>query len=310
MQGRYFWNKRSEEGLNKAVEFFIQATVKDPSFARAYSGLADSYMLMGILDLGMNPHEAITKAKAAAQKAVALDDTLAEAHTSLAFMAYNYDFDWDTADRQFRRAIELNPNYVTAHHWYSQFLNVVKRFDESEAEIKKALQLDPSSLIINADYGATFYYSRRYDQAVTQHRKTLQLEPRFAFAHQELGRAYTMQGRYDEAIAEFNEAIEISGRRPVLLAVLGYAYGMSGRRTETEKLLQELEVLRKQRVVLAFNFITIYLGLNDKQKAMEWMEINFKERQSALIILGIEPRYDSLRSEPRFQEMLKELKLD
>lgn len=310
LQGRYFWNKRSEEGLRRAVEFFTQATGKDPSFARAYSGLADSYMLMGILDLGMNPREAITKAKAAAQKAIALDDTLAEPHTSLAFMAYNYDFDWANADRQFRRAIELNPNYVTAHHWYSQFLNVVKRFDESEAEIKKALQLDPSSLIINADYGTMFYYSRRYDQAVAQYSKTLELEPRFAFAHQELGRAYIFQQRYDEAIAEFNQAIEISGRRPYLLSLLGYAHGMSGRRTETERLLQELEVLGKQRVVLPFNFVTIYLGLNDKKKAMEWMEINFKERHSALIVLGIEPRYDSLRDEPRFQEMLKELKLD
>lgn len=310
LQGRYFWNKRSEEGLQKAVEFFTQATVKDPSFARAYSGLADSYMLMGILDLGMNPRDAITKAKAAAQKAIALDDTLAEAHTSLAFMSYNYDFDWDNSDRQFRRAIELNPNYVTAHHWYSQFLNVVKRFDESEAEIKKALQLDPTSLIINVDYGGMLYYSRRYDQAVAHYRKTLEFEPRFALAHQELGRAYIFLQRYDEAVAEFNQAIEISGRRPYLLALLGYTYGMSGRRTETDKLLQELEALNKQRIVLPFNFITIYLGLNDKKKAMEWMEKNFKERQSALIVLSIEPRYDPLRSEPRFQEMLKELKLN
>lgn len=310
LQGRYFWNKRSEEGLQKAVEFFTQATGKDPGFARAYSGLTDSYMLMGILDLGMNPREAITRAKAAAQKAIALDDTLAEPHTSLAFMAYNYDFDWVNADRQFRRAIELNPNYATAHHWYSQFLNCVKRFDESEAEIKEALQLDPSSLIINVDYGAMFYYSRRYDQAVAQYRKTLEFEPRFALAHQELGRAYTFQQRYDEAIAEYNQAIEISGRRPYLLALLGYAYGMSGKRTEAETLLQELEALSKQRIVLPFNFITIHLGLNDSKKAMEWMEINFKERQSALIVLGIEPRYDPLRSEPRFQEMLRELKLN
>ena len=310
LQGRYFWNKRSEEGLQKAVEFFTQATNKDPNFARAYSGLADSYMLMGILDLGMNPHEAITKAKAAAHKAIALDDTLAEAHTSLGFMSYNYDFDWLNSERQFRRAIELNPNYVTAHHWYSLVLNVVGRFAESEAEMKKALQLDPTSLIINADYGAIFYYSRRYDQAVAQHKKTLELEPRFAFARQELARVYTAQQRYDEAIGELNQAIEISGRRPTLLSMLSYAHGKSGRRTEAEKLLEELEALRKQRVVLPYNFITVYLGLNDKKKAMEWMEINFRERQPALIVLGIEPRYDSLRDEPRFQEMLKELKLN
>lgn len=310
LQGRYFWNKRSEEGLKKAVEFFTQATDLDHKFARAYSGLADSFMLLGINEyLGMNPREAIVKAKEAANKAVALDPTLAEAHASLGFISYVYDFDWVGAETHFRRAIDLNPNYATAHHWYSQFLNVVRRFDESEAEIKKALQLDPSSLIINTDYGGMFYFSRRYDQAVAQYKKTLELEPRFATAHQELGRTYVSQKRYDAGIAEYNQAIAISGRRPALVALLGYAHGMAGRKSETEKLLHELEASSSPRLVLPNNFISIYLGLNDKKKAMEWMERNFRERQSAIIVLGIEPKYDALRDEPRFQEMLRELKL-
>ena len=310
LQGRYFWNKRSQEGLQKAVGFFSQATDKDPNFARAYSGLADSYMLLGINQyLGMNPREAIVKAKEAGNKALALDGTLAEAHASLGFISYAYDFDWAGAENHFRQAIELNPKYATAHHWYSQFLNVVRRFDESEAEIKKALQLDPFSLIINTDYGGMLYYSRRYDQAVAQHKKTLELDPRFALTHIELGKVYAAQNRYDEAIDEYNYAIQVSGRRPALLALLGYAYGMSGRKSETEKLLRELEAVSNREIVLPNNFISIYLGLNDKKKAMEWMEKNFKERQPALIVLGIEPKYDVLRDEPRFQAMLRELKL-
>jgi TolB-like protein/DNA-binding winged helix-turn-helix (wHTH) protein/Flp pilus assembly protein TadD len=311
LQGRYFWNKRTAENIQKAIEYFTRATEKDPKFALAYSGLADSYMLLGINDyLGTNPRDAIPQAKAAANKALALDDTLAEAHTSLGFMSYVYDFDWVNSERHFRRAIELNPNYATAHHWYALSLSMVKRFEESEEEIRKALQLDPSSLIINNDYGDTSYYSRRYDQAVAQYKKTVELEPRFALAHQGLGRVYAEQKRYDEAIAEFNQAMEISGRRPGLLALLGYAYGMSGRKTEAERILHELKSLGERQSVLPFNFTRVYIGLNDQKKAMEWMEKNFKERQYALIILGVEPAYDSLRDEPRFQEMLKELKLD
>jgi TolB-like protein/Flp pilus assembly protein TadD len=310
LQGRYFWNKRTTEGLQKAIDYFNQAIGKDRNFARAYSGLADSYMLLGINQyLGMNQRETIAKAKEAANKAIALDDSLAEAHTSLGFMSYNFDFDWPAAEQHFRHAIELNPNYVTAHHWYSQFLNVVRRFDESEVELKKALQLDPSSLIINADYGGMFYYSRRYDQAVAQYKKTLDLEPRFAVAHSELGRVYAEQKRYDEAIAEQNQAIEISGRRPGLLALLSYAYGKSGRKIEAERILRELEELNKQNAVLPHSFVRVYIGINEKKTAMDWMEESFKQHQAGLIVLGIEPSYDFLRDEPRFQKMLAELKL-
>ena len=310
LQGRYFWNKRSTEGLQKAIDYFSQAIDKDHDFARAYSGLADSHMLLGINQyLGMNQREEIAKAKGAANRAIGLDDSLAEAHTSLGFMSYNFDFDWPTAERHFRHAIELNPNYVTAHHWYSQFLIVVRRFDESEAELKMALQLDPSSLIINADYGGMFYYSRRYDQAVAQYKKTLDLDPRFAVAHSELGRVYAEQERYDEAIAEQNRAMEISGRSPALLALLGYAYGKSGRKIEAERILRELEDLNKQKAVLPHSFVRVYIGMNEKKKAMEWMEESFKQHQAGLIVLGIEPSYDFLRDELRFQRMLAELKL-
>jgi len=185
----------------------------------------------------------------------------------------------------------------------------VRRFDESEAELKKALELDPNSLIINADYGGMFYYSRRYDQAVAQYKKTLDLDPRFAVAHSELGRVYAEQERYDEAIAEQNRAMEISGRSPALLALLGYAYGKSGRKIEAERILRELEDLNKQKAVLPHSFVRVYIGMNEKKKAMEWMEESFKQHQAGLIVLGIEPSYDFLRDELRFQRMLAELKL-
>jgi TolB-like protein/Flp pilus assembly protein TadD len=311
LQGRYFSNKRTTDSLQKAIELYTQAINEDPNFARAYSGLADSYMLLGISEyIGLEPRDAIAKGKEAANRAIALDDSLAEAHASLGFMAYNYDFDWVNAEKQFRRAIELNPNYPTAHHWYSQFLNVLGRFDESETEIKKALRLDPSSLIINTDYASLFYYSRRYEQAIAQYKKTLELEPRFALAHLQLGRVYAEQKRFDEAIVEINQAIELDGRTHYNLALLGYTLASLGRTAEAEKILSELEGLGKQTTVLPSIYVRIYIGLRNKQKAMEWMERNYHERQPALIVLGIEPLYDFLRDEPRFQAMLKELKLN
>ncbi|HXD34405.1 MAG TPA: tetratricopeptide repeat protein [Pyrinomonadaceae bacterium] len=260
--------------------------------------------------IGIDSRVAIAKAKEAANRAIALDDTLADAHASLGFMSYVYDFDWSGSEKHFLRAIDLNPNYATAHHWYALSLNMVKRFDESEAEMKKALQLDPSSLIINTDYADTNYYSRHYEQAIAQYKRTLELEPRFALAHSQLGRAYAIEKRTDEAIAELNQAIEISGRRPYFLGALCYAYGAAGKRTEAEKILRELEALNNKGSVLPNDFVRAYLGLNDKRKAMEWMEKNLEKHNGAMVILGVEPAYDPLRDEPRFQEMLKELKLN
>jgi TolB-like protein/DNA-binding winged helix-turn-helix (wHTH) protein/Flp pilus assembly protein TadD len=311
IQGRYFWNKRTTESLKKSADFFGRAIARDPEFARAYAGLADSYMLLGSSEyLGMNPAEAIAKAKTAANRAIALDDTLAEAHASLGFLLYVYDFDWPNAEKEFKRAIDLNPNYPTAHHWYGLYLIVMRRFDESEVQLKKALELDFSSLIINTDYGTVFYFSRRYDQAVAQYRKTLELEPRYAVTHWQLARVYAQQKRFDEAIGELDRAIELAGRSPVFLSLLGYLYGLSGRTAEAGAILTELTAKSRTETVSPNSFMLVQIGLGDRRKALEYLEQNFAMRNPSLVVLGNEPAFDPLRGEPRFQEILKALKLN
>ncbi len=212
LKGRYFWNKRTADGLKKAIDYFNQAIEKDPSYAPAYAGLADSYALLGDWEYGvLAPKEAYPKAKAAATKAIELDSTLGEAHISLAFCLDGYDWDWESAGREFRRGIELNPGYATGHHWYAWHLTALGRNGEAVAEIKKAESLDPLSLIISADLAEELLIAHRYDEAITQSRKTMDLDPRFAVAHYELGQAFVQKHMYNEAIAELQKAIELSG---------------------------------------------------------------------------------------------------
>jgi len=245
------------------------------------------------------------KAKAAAEKALQIDETLGEAHASLANVKERYDWDLAGAEREYKRAIELNPNYATAHQWYGLNLAVMERYPEAIAEIKQAQELDPLSLIINMNAGWFLYFARQYDEAIEQCQKTLELDPNFAGTHWMLGQAYRQKRMYQEAIAEFQKAIGLSEGDPIRRAVLGHAYAVAGKRGEAEKIISELKELSKQRYFPPYFIALIYVGLDDKDHAFEWLEKAFAERSAGLIYLKVEPMFDPVRSDPRFHDLLR-----
>jgi TolB-like protein/tetratricopeptide (TPR) repeat protein/class 3 adenylate cyclase len=303
LKGRFFWNKRTGDDLKKALAYFQQATEKDPSYALAYAGIADAYVLLPSYAAGA-PRDCYPQAKAAAKKALEFDDTLAEAHTSLAKALCNYDLDFSQATREFQRAIELNPNYATAHHWYHDSLLVsLARYDDAIAEEKRALELDPLSLIINADLGRTYYFARRYDEAIEQLRKTLEMDPGFYYTHWNLGRALEAKGALEAAIGEYQKARALNDD-PQVLGLLAHAYAFSGNKTEALKILDQLKELSKQRYVSAYSFALVYLGLGDKEKALHWLEQSYQDRAGYdLGWIKVDPFLDPLRGEPRFEKL-------
>jgi len=305
LKGRYFWNKRTADGLKKAIDYFNQAIEKDPNYAQAYTGLADSYALLGDWEYGiLAPKEAFPRAKAAATKALALDNTLGEAHTSLAFSLDLFDWDWASAEREFRRAIELNPGYATAHHWYAWHLSEMGRNREAIAEMRKAQNLDPLSLIISADVAEILLVAHSYDQAIEQSRKTIDMDPNFAVAHYELGQALVQKHMYKEAIAELQKAIELSGGSTTCTSNLAFAYAASGRRKEAVKILSDLKNRSKQN---ASEIALMYVGLDEKDQAMTWLEKAYEQRFNPSILLR--PAFDPLRSDPRFQNLVRRIGL-
>jgi serine/threonine-protein kinase len=310
LKGRYWWNKRTEEGVNKGIEYFQRAIEKDPTYALAYSGLADGYSLLPNYGF-VPPKEAFPRAKQAALKALQLDETLAEAHTSLGYIKSSYDWDWSGAEREYQRAIELNPSYATAHHWHAVALLVTGRSEEAIAELKRALELDPLSLIISRDLGGAFYLAQQYDQAIEQERKTVELDPNFPLAHGYLGLAYVQKSAYKEGIAECEKDLVVSPGNPWALSVLGYAFAVAGRRAEAQKLLDQLNVISKQRYVQASFMAIIYVGLGEKHKTFEWLEKSYEERSQGLIgnFIKVSPVYNPLRSDPRFQDLLRRMNL-
>ena len=303
LKGRFYWNKRTGEALKKSIEYFNQAIEKDPSYALAYAGLGDAYGLLPGYG-GDTPQECYPKGKAAAKRAVELDETLAEAHTALGRMLLNYDWNIPGSNREFERAIELNPNYATAHHWNGNgSLLLLGRFDEAFAEVKRAQELDPLSLIINADLGDNYIYARQYDQAIEQLRKTIEMDQSFYYAHYELGMAYELKGSFQEAIAEYRRARQLNDD-PLVLAYLGHIYAGSGRRDEALKSLEELKEISKQRYVSAYAFALVYTALGEKEQAFQWLEKAYAERSAWMTYLKIDPRLDPLRSDPRFAEFM------
>jgi TolB-like protein/Tfp pilus assembly protein PilF len=275
LKGLFFWNKRTGADLRTAIEYFNQALGKDPGYALAYVGLADSYSLLNVYGAAA-PADSFPQAKAAAKKALELDDTLAEAHTSFAFVVENYDFDLEQSIKEFERAIQLNPNYATAHHWYSNGpLSALGQFDRAIAEGKHAVELDPLSLIINTDLGVVYGYARRYDEAIAQLRKTIEMDPRFHEAHRALGVVWQLKGQLDEAIAEYHKAVEINDD-PSLLAWLGQAYARGGQREEAQKTLARLSEEAKSRYVHAYSFALMYLALGDKERAIDELERGYR----------------------------------
>jgi len=303
LKGRYFWNKRTADGLRVALAYFNQAAEEDPNNARAYSGLADTYALLGDWQYAvMTPKEAYPKAKTAALKALELDSSLGEAHNSLAFVLDGFDWDLDSGGKEFRRAIELNPGYATAHHWYAGHLALLGQYDEAIVEMKKAESLDPLSLIINSDLAELLVLAHSYDEAIAQSRKTIEMDPNFAMAHNQLAQAYMQKHMYDQAIAELQNAVQLSGGGPTCIANLARAYGLSGKRSEAMKLLNDLKSSSTAKNSHASEVAAIYASLGDKDEAMNWLEKGYAERFNPGVL--IRPGFDPLRTDPRFQDLV------
>jgi TolB-like protein/DNA-binding winged helix-turn-helix (wHTH) protein/Tfp pilus assembly protein PilF len=308
LKGRYFWNKRTSDGLKAALAYFKQAIEEDPKYAKAYSGLADTYALLGDWQYAvMTPKEAFPKAKAAAIKALELDSTLGEAHNSLAFVLDAFDWDFDSAGKEFRQAIEINPGYATAHHWYAWHLSVLGRFDEAIEEMRKAENLDPLSLIIKADLAEILVIAHSYDESIRQSRKTIEMDPGFALAHSQLAEAYLQKQMYAEAVAELQMAVKLSGDSPTCLANLARAYVASGKWSEAEKLMSDLKKRSNPSLSYSSEIAVIYVALGDRDQAMDWLEKAYEERFNPSVLLR--PGFDRLRSDPRFQNLLRRIGL-
>jgi TolB-like protein/DNA-binding winged helix-turn-helix (wHTH) protein/Tfp pilus assembly protein PilF len=309
LKGQYFWNKRTPEGLQQAIDYFQQAIHKDPSDARAYAALADSYALISGYSSSIPPKEVMPKAHEAAVRALALDEGLAEAHTALAVIAQDYDWDWKTAEKEYLRAIELNPNYATAHHWYGEYLALQGRFDEGFREIEHARQLDPLSLIIAADNCVILYYARRYDRSIEQCRAVLQMEPNFPRAHNVIG-AYVEKGLYADAVADAHQWQRMRREDAAWTwAWLAYIYGRSGQKTRARQALEKLKHLRQNPKVDTNTLLLAYVGMGKKDDALSSLEEAYAAHSTSLASLKVNPAYDPLRSEPRFQKVLRRIGL-
>ena len=311
LRGRYCWNKRTEEGLKKSIEYFRQAIEMEPTYALAYAGLADAYTVLGSFGISaLAPCEAFPRAKEAAARALEIDETLAEAHASLANSLAYYDWDWAEAHREFARAFELKPGCTTAHHWYGLiYLTSMGRLDEAFAEIKRAHELEPLSLSINTDFGFLPYLMRRYDQAIDAYRKALELDQNFVYTHWKLGLAYEQKAMYEEAIAEFQKAIALSGGSAQAVVLLGHAYAVSGRQQEALQVLDELRELSKRRYVSSYRVAAIHLGLGETERAFAWLERAVEERDAWLVWLKVDPVLDALRPDPRFTDLVRRVGL-
>ena len=306
LKGRYYWNQRTEAGLRQGIEFFQEAIELDQTNALAYSGLADCYTGLGYLSY-VAPKDAFPAAKAAAAHALELDDTLAEPHASLAYARLYYDWDWAEAEREFQRALALNPNYATAHHWYSVYLTARGRPQEAIVQIKEAQKLDPLSLVINTDIGFEAYYSGRYDEAIQQLRTVVAANPNFPLAHLWLGRTYQQKGMYEEAITEYKQAESVLHDWPVTMAAMGNIYGLSHRRREALTVLGDLKELSKKRYVTSYGIALVYAGMRESDQTFAWLDKGYAERTHWLVWLNLDPRWDELRSDARFQDLLRRM---
>jgi TolB-like protein/Tfp pilus assembly protein PilF len=304
LKGRFFWNKRTGPDLQKAINYFRQAIEKDPDYALAYVGLGDSYILLSGFGAAP-PQDSFPLAEAAAKKALEIDDNLAEAHTTLGFILCVHHLNFADSIREFERAIALNPNYATAHHWFGDGpLLAVGQFDRAIAEGKRAAELDPLSVIITADLGADFLVARRYDEAIDQFHKAIDLDPRFYYAHWNLAQALEMKGDLRGALTEYKKAVELDDD-PFVLALLGQAYAKVGQRDEALKILAQLPQIAAHRYVPSYSFALLHMALGDKDKAIEWLERSYHDGAGLdVIFLKVDPMLDPLQKEPRFQALV------
>ncbi len=308
LNGRYYWNQRTREGLKKAIEFFERALQKDPRYALAHTGLSDAYAQLAWFEF-LAPKEAFPKARANAEEALAIDEKSAEAHTSLGLVMFQYERDWTRAESEFKRALALNPNYPPAHQFYADYLKALGRFDEALEQMRQAQELDPLSLAINTGIGHVLYLSRQYDRAIEQYGKTLRMDPNFVQARLWFGRPYLQKGMFKEAIEELKQAAELSSGSTISLAVLGHAYASAGHRDEALKILDQLLERSKQQYLPSYWIALVYIGLGDEDKAFEWLERAYQDRSSWLVWMKVEPRFDTLRPDPRFASLLERMGL-
>jgi TolB-like protein/DNA-binding winged helix-turn-helix (wHTH) protein/Tfp pilus assembly protein PilF len=303
LRGRYFWNKRTEDGLKKAIDYFNQAITKDPNYPQAYSGLADSYALLADWEYGvLAPKLAFPRAEAAAAKALELDNYLGEAHASRALCLQLFDWDWTSAQRELQRAIELSPSYASAYQWYAWNLIVLGRNDEGLVELKKAEALDPLSLIISADLADALVIARRYQESIKQSQKTIEMDPSFPVAHYQMAQALLQLHNTKQAATELQQAIELSRGNPICTSLLAYLYAVSGSQSEARKILGELKDGSARKQANAADIALIYAGLNEKDQAFAWLEKAYEDRVNPSVLLR--PAFDSLRSDPRFRDLL------
>jgi tetratricopeptide (TPR) repeat protein len=331
--GRYYWNKRTADGLQRAGDYFQKAIEQDPQYALPYSGLADYYAFLTLLGGPeiLRPRDAMPKAKAAAARSVELDNSLAEAHASLGHVLHNYDWNWPAAEREFKQAIELNPNYSIVHHWYAHLLMQQGRVQESVAEARRAQELDPlSSVFIINGLARQYYLSRQYDQSIAQCRRGLEFDPAYVPARVQLGLALAQKGMLSEAISELERTRDQAAgyaitdkntvnslhasaapvNLPVVNAMLGYVYAIAGRKSDAQKQLQLLRVASRTRYVAPAYLAIVYTGLGDKDQAFAWLEKSYQDRSEHMLYLKVEPLVDPLRSDPRFESLLKGVGLD
>ncbi len=308
LKGRFFWNKRTPESIRKAIELFGLAIEKDPGFALAYVGLADSYVVPANR---MPPREAMPKAKAAAMRALEIDDSLAEAHTSLARVLQVYDWNWKEAEKEFKRAIELNPRYAVAHQWYGGYLERQGDLKEGISERKLALELDPLSTTTNFELGQAYYFARDHDQAIAQYQRTLELDPSFPAALQYLPLAYLNKGMHKEALAKIQETPESAGfiTAGALAGVPAYVLAVTGHTSQARTMLDELKLLREQHYVPAVSIALVHAGLGERDAAFAWLEKGYEERAFQMQFLNLDPRWDSLRSDARFADIVRRMGL-
>lgn len=308
LKGMYFWNKRTIPGFQQAIEDFRQATALDPNYGAAYAGLANSYTLLAAYT-GSPAILYVPQARAAAARALELEPNLAEAHAAMALIVQNHDWDWQTSEKEYRRAIELNPNYATGHQWYAEHLMWLGYFDEALKESQKAQQLDPLSLIIAVDQGAIFYYSRQYDRAIGQFRSVLQKDPTFIRARVARD-AYVERGKFAQALTELEEWRGLYGEGPWYRAGLAYVYGRAGRLEESRRELEKLQNLSRGLQPNAAALLWAHLGVGDKEEALADLEKAYADHNNILTTLKVEPAFDPLRSDPRFEDLLRRVHLN
>jgi len=309
LKGRYYWAQRPQ-GIGKAIEYFEQAIDKEPNYARARAGLADCYVTLGSWENGtMRPIEAMAKAKEAASKALELDERLAEAHTTLAYRTTHHDWDWATAEAQFQRVFELNPNYAVCHHWYSHYLTAVGRTEESLTASKRCLELDPLDLVINIHMAWHYQFARQYAQAIEQCWKTSELHPNSFWPAYFFGLAYEQQGHVDRAVEEFRTSVRMSGDVTFATAALGHLYGIAGKADEARTVYEELKVRAQRAYVPAYDIALVCIGLGWNDQALEYLVRAHEERSGWMTYLNVDPRLDPLRRDTRFVDLLRRVRL-